>query len=173
MPKDELPEWEEKAKEILSELSFPLELVNSSPFKLSGGQKRKVTLAGILILEPKVIVFDEPTLGLDPQSTEQVIELVRELNNKGVTIILVSSNMDFIFESTDQILFLNSGRLQASKPTYLFFRECPKELIKPKVVSFIEKLSSFNSCFEKLWEYQPKNISQLAESINNVVRNFS
>ncbi|RAO95174.1 cobalt ABC transporter ATP-binding protein [Mycoplasma wenyonii] len=173
LQKYELPRWEEKAKAILSELSFPLELVNSSPFKLSGGQKRKVTLAGILILEPKVIVFDEPTLGLDPQSTEQVLELVKELKKKKVTIILVSSNMDFIFESTDTTLFLNEGRLQKTQPTYSFFRNCPKELIKPKVISFIEKLSAFNAYFERLWEYQPRNILELAESIDNLVKNFS
>nr|WP_238530715.1 ATP-binding cassette domain-containing protein [Mycoplasma wenyonii] len=174
LQKEELPKWEEKAKEILSELSFPLELVSSSPFKLSGGQKRKVTLAGILILEPKVIVFDEPTLGLDPQSTEQVLELVKELQGKGeVTIILVSSSMDFIFEITDVTLFLNAGRLQRAQPTYSFFRDCPKELIKPKVISFIENLVSCNSYFEKLWEYEPRNITQLAESISNVVGNFS
>lgn len=81
--------------------------------------------------------------------------------------------MDFIFESTDIILFLNEGRLQKAQPTYAFFRDCPKELIKPKVISFIEKLSSFNAYFEKLWRYQPRNISELAKSINNVVQDFS
>ncbi|AFO51774.1 cobalt transporter ATP-binding subunit [Candidatus Mycoplasma haematolamae str. Purdue] len=162
--------WEEKAKRILSELSFPLELIDSSPFKLSGGQKRKVTLAGILILEPKVIVFDEPTLGLDPQSVAQVVEVVKQLNEKGITIIIASSSMDFILECSQQILYLESGHLKRCEEAYSFFRGCPDTLVKPKVISFVEKLVEENPSFDCLWQLQPRNVNQLAESIVNAVK---
>ncbi|WP_081475785.1 energy-coupling factor ABC transporter ATP-binding protein [Mycoplasma suis] len=173
IPPSEMPEWERKAREILEELSFPLELINSSPFKLSGGQKRKVTLAGILILEPKVIVFDEPILGLDPQSVNQVIELVNQLNKKGVTIVISSNNMDFILETTDNILFLEDEKLKRNEPTFNFFKDCPDSLIKPKVIQFIENLVRENKKFEGLWSYKPRNIPELALSISNVVQRSS
>ncbi|AGX89108.1 energy-coupling factor ABC transporter ATP-binding protein [Mycoplasma parvum] len=169
LPISEMPKWEEKAKKILNELSFPLELIHSSPFKLSGGQKRKVTLAGILILEPKVIVFDEPILGLDPQSVNQVIDVVKQLNKKGVTIVIASNNMDFILETTDKILFLEDGKLKQNDYTFSFFRNCPSSLIKPKVIQFIENLIRENKVFEELWDYRPKNISELSHSIANVI----
>ncbi|CCE66692.1 ATP-binding cassette domain-containing protein [Candidatus Mycoplasma haematominutum] len=166
-------EWEEKAKKILSELSFPIELIHSSPFKLSGGQKRKVTLAGILILDPAVIVFDEPTLGLDPQSILQVIDFVKQLHSKGTTIILASSNMDFILEVADRVLFFENGRLRTDSDVYSFFRTCPPSLIKPKVVQFIEKLVQKNNRFIGVWNHKPRNVTQLAKAIVNVTQCFS
>jgi energy-coupling factor transporter ATPase len=94
------------------------EFASRSPFSLSGGEQRKVAIAGILAQDPEVLILDEPTCGLDSKSTEEIKKLLKDLNSNvedpeggGVTIILISHNMDLIAELTHKIILLNQGRL--------------------------------------------------------------
>ncbi len=83
-----------------------------SPFQLSGGQMRRVAIAGVLALRPKYLVLDEPTAGLDPRGREELIATIRQLHEKqGMTILFVSHNMDDIARLADHLLVLNQGRL--------------------------------------------------------------
>ena len=98
--------------------------LDRSPFELSGGQKRRAALAGVLAMEPKVLVLDEPTAGLDPAGRENLMANIREYHrNKGTTIILVSHNMDEIARNADRILVLKSAHvLMSGAPAEVFAR---------------------------------------------------
>ncbi|WP_297871344.1 energy-coupling factor transporter ATPase [uncultured Oscillibacter sp.] len=93
------------------------EHLEKSPFELSGGQKRRVALAGVLAMEPKVLVLDEPTAGLDPAGRENLMANIRDYHrNKGATVILVSHSMDEIARNADRILVLKSAHVLMSGP---------------------------------------------------------
>ena len=115
-----------------------------SPFSLSGGEQRKVAIAGILALNPEVLILDEPTCGLDSRSTEEMEKLLKDLNSMGVTVILVSHNMDLIAELAEKIILLDQGRVVSFCRKEEFFKD--SERIKsvgldlPKVVEFVWKL---------------------------------
>lgn len=98
--------------------------LDKSPFELSGGQKRRAALAGVLAMEPKVLVLDEPTAGLDPAGRENLMANIREYHrNKGTTVILVSHSMDEIARNVDRILVLKSARvLMSGAPAEVFAR---------------------------------------------------
>ncbi len=100
------------------------EQLDKSPFELSGGQKRRAALAGVLAMEPKVLVLDEPTAGLDPAGRENLMANIREYHrNKGTTIILVSHSMDEIAQNADRILVLKSAHvLMSGAPAEVFAR---------------------------------------------------
>ena len=98
--------------------------MEKSPFELSGGQKRRVALAGVLAMEPDVLVLDEPTAGLDPAGRENLMANIRDYHrNKGKTIILVSHSMDEIAQNVDRILVLKSAHvLMQGTPAEVFAR---------------------------------------------------
>ena len=86
-----------------------------SPFELSGGQKRRVALAGVLAMEPRVLILDEPTAGLDPAGRENLMANIRDYHrNKKMTVILVSHSMDEIAQNVDRILVLKSSHVLMS-----------------------------------------------------------
>ena len=100
------------------------EQLEKSPFELSGGQKRRVALAGVLAMEPKVLVLDEPTAGLDPAGRENLMANIREYHrHKNATILLVSHSMDEIAQNVDRILVLKSAHiLMSGTPAEIFAR---------------------------------------------------
>lgn len=115
LTKMELPEEEirKRVKRVLEILGLSEELLEKSPFELSGGQKRRVAIAGVLVMEPEILVLDEPTAGLDPQGSEEVFSFLTELNrSNGTTILIISHNMDYIAAYCDRIAVLNNGSLE-------------------------------------------------------------
>ncbi len=105
-------EAEEIAKKALKDVGFPKEMFQKSPFELSGGQKRRVAIAGILAMEPEYFVLDEPTAGLDPAGRDQILFLLGELHRKkGMAIILVSHSMEDVASYADRIIVMNHGEV--------------------------------------------------------------
>ena len=103
-------ECERRAREALRQVGVEEELFARSPFELSGGQKRRVAIAGVLAMEPKVLVLDEPTAGLDPQGRDEILDQIAELHKKtGITVILVSHSMEDIAKYVDRIIVMNRG----------------------------------------------------------------
>lgn len=101
------------AKEALKDVGISEELFGKSPFELSGGQKRRVAIAGILAMKPEYFILDEPTAGLDPEGRVQLLELLKRLNQEqGITIILVSHSMEDITSYVDRMIVMNRGRLE-------------------------------------------------------------
>ena len=123
-------EVELRAYQALKQVGLEDEYFYQSPFDLSGGQKRRVAIAGVLAMKPDVLILDEPTAGLDPKGRDEILGLVSRLRDEtGMTIILVSHSMDDVAEYVDRILVMNKGKLM--------FDDEPK-----KVFSHVEELES-------------------------------
>ncbi len=110
-----------KAHEALSKVGIDKSFYKRSPFELSGGEKRRVAIAGIIVLEPDVLILDEPTAGLDPQGSEVILNLIKEFNKQGKTIIIVTHDMNIVLNRSDHVVVLNEGKLAFSgTPSDLF-----------------------------------------------------
>ena len=112
-PKNQgLPEEEikKRAKEALEAVDFPKAQYDASPFELSGGQKRRVAIAGVLAMHPQILILDEPTAGLDPAGRNEILDLIKSLHDKkGDTIVLVSHSMEDVANYVDRILVMDKG----------------------------------------------------------------
>ena len=104
-------ECRERAKEALTQVEIPEELYEKSPFDLSGGQKRRVAIAGVLAMNPDVIVLDEPTAGLDPKGRDEILDRVRYLHDtRGITVILVSHSMEDVARYVERLIVMSRGQ---------------------------------------------------------------
>lgn len=116
-------EVELRAFDALKKVGFPDEYFYQSPFDLSGGQKRRVAIAGVLAMNPKILILDEPTAGLDPKGREEILGLIKDLQvNTGMTVLLVSHSMDDVAEYVDRIIVMNEGKVM--------YDDYPKEVFK-------------------------------------------
>ena len=107
LPKEEC---EKRAKEALEAVGFPEKYYGQSPFDLSGGQKRRVAIAGVLAMRPKVLVLDEPTAGLDPKGRDEILDQIAELHRQGnMTVVLVSHSMEDIAKYVERLIVMNRG----------------------------------------------------------------
>ena len=107
LPKEEV---EERAKEALSLVGLDESFYRQSPFELSGGQKRRVAIAGVLAMQPEVLILDEPTAGLDPKGRDEILGEIETLHReKGMTIVLVSHSMEDIARYADRLIVMNHG----------------------------------------------------------------
>lgn len=140
-------ECKERAKEALQLVKLPEKLWDASPFDLSGGQKRRAAIAGVLAMRPQVLVLDEPTAGLDPMGRDEMLDMVRDMkNNMHMTIVLVSHSMDDVAEYADRILVMNAGKLlMDGTPEEVFARYQELEeigLAAPQTVYIMQYLKS-------------------------------
>lgn len=103
-------EVELRAFEALRLVGFPEEYYYQSPFDLSGGQKRRVAIAGVLAMKPEVLILDEPTAGLDPKGRDEILDQIARLKREmGITVVLVSHSMEDIAKYVDRIIVMNRG----------------------------------------------------------------
>lgn len=114
-------EAEAKAKEALSKVGINESYYDRSPFELSGGERRKVAIAGIISTNPDVLVLDEPTAGLDAKATKEIMSLVKSMHGEGKTIILVSHDMELVVEHASRVIVLQEGKISFDgKPSEVF-----------------------------------------------------
>lgn len=114
-------EAEEKAKEALFLVGLNETYYERSPFELSGGEKRRVAIAGIIALNPKILVLDEPTAGLDPQGEAEMLKLFNVIYERGTSIVLVTHNMDIVLKYTKRAIVLSQGKIvKDTSPLSLF-----------------------------------------------------
>lgn len=105
-------EVELRAFEALKQVGLPDEYFYQSPFDLSGGQKRRAAIAGVLAMKPEVLILDEPTAGLDPKGRDEILGLVASIRKeRGITVVLVSHSMDDVAEYVDRIIVMNHGSI--------------------------------------------------------------
>ena len=105
-------EAEARAREALAQVGFPEKFYGHSPFELSGGQKRRVAIAGVLAMNPKVLILDEPTAGLDPKGRDEILDQISYLHEeRGITIILVSHSMEDVARYADRLIVVNDGKI--------------------------------------------------------------
>lgn len=105
-------ECKERAQTALEHVHMPKDLYKSSPFDLSGGQKRRAAIAGVLAMQPRILILDEPTAGLDPRGRDEILGLISDMKERlGITIILVSHSMDDVARYVDRIMVMGGGHL--------------------------------------------------------------
>ena len=116
-------EVELRAYDALKKVGLPDELFYQSPFELSGGQKRRVAIAGVLAMKPEVLILDEPTAGLDPKGRDEILQQIKKLQTEtGLTILLVSHSMEDVAEYVDRIIVMNKGSVM--------YDDTPREVFK-------------------------------------------
>ena len=141
---------EEEAKKIahnvLKTVGLDESYLNKSPFDLSGGQKRRVAIAGILAMNPDILILDEPTAGLDPQGTNEMMSLFKRINESGKTIILVTHDMNHVLQYCDEVVVMNHGKVEKHDTVTNIFKD--SEYLNslgidlPIITNFIIKLNN-------------------------------
>ena len=133
-------ETELRAYKALKMVGLPDEYFYQSPFDLSGGQKRRVAIAGVLAMEPDVLILDEPTAGLDPKGREEILELIKGLQETGMTIILVSHSMEDVANYVDSIIVMNKGSVMLDgvpKDVFAHYKELEAVGLAAPAVTYI------------------------------------
>lgn len=141
----ERKEVEARAKEALASVHFPQELFGNPPFDLSGGQKRRVAIAGVLAMKPEVLILDEPTAGLDPAGRDEILGLISQMHKElGITVILVSHSMEDVAKYVDRIIVMNQGSVMydgAPKDVFRQYKELEAVgLAAPQVTYLMHEL---------------------------------
>ena len=159
-------ESEAIAREKLDLVGIDESLFERSPFELSGGQMRRVAIAGILAMEPSILVLDEPTAGLDPIGRKELMTLFEKLHQDGITIVLVTHLMDDVAEFADQVYVMEKGRLVKSGAPSLVFQNLEFmeniQLGVPKITRFAQRLADRGVSFKQM----PITIEEFKEFIN-------
>ncbi|MGN0158244.1 MAG: energy-coupling factor transporter ATPase [Brotaphodocola sp.] len=142
LPKEEI---EERAREALHQVGLEEKFWNQSPFELSGGQKRRVAIAGVLAMRPEVLILDEPTAGLDPKGRDEILDEISSLHrDKRMTIILVSHSMEDIAQYADRIMVMNHGEKMFDAPPKEVFRHYKEleaiGLAAPQITYIVHRL---------------------------------
>lgn len=132
----------ERAKQALTLVGLDESYYERSPFDLSGGEKRRVAIAGILALQPEVLVLDEPTAGLDPLNARQMMGLFKKIHQKGTTIILVTHDMDIVLQYASNVIVMKDGRVIEETTPHALFSNIKEDysLEVPALYAFIKTL---------------------------------
>lgn len=150
-----------RAHEALNQVGLDESYYKRAPFDLSGGEKRKVAIAGILAINPDIIIFDEPTAGFDPQSSKELMELICKFHQEGKTIIIITHDMDLVNTYTKKVFLLEQGKVAfQGTPSDLFtFIKGYDRLDTPSVIKVAEKLK------EKGMDIDPTQIHNNADLV--------
>lgn len=157
----------EKAHEALKLVGLDESFYKRSPFELSGGEKRRVAIAGILVLNPDILILDEPTAGLDPNGTKIILDLIKSLNENGKTIILVTHDMNIVLNLATDVVVLKEGKVVFEGSPYELFALTSDDLSLdvPPLYEFAHTLihKGLNIDVKKI-----KDIDSLIEEIKRV-----
>ena len=139
-------EAELRAFEALHSVGIPEELFDQSPFDLSGGQKRRVAIAGVLAMRPEMLILDEPTAGLDPKGRDEILDQIAKLHAENhITVILVSHSMEDVAKYVERIIVMNQGSVMydgAPKEVFRHYKELEQiGLAAPQVTYLMHELS--------------------------------
>ena len=154
------------AAEVIQTVGLPADVLKKSPFDLSGGQMRRVAIAGVLAMKPEVLVLDEPTAGLDPKGRLEMMEMFYKLNKEqNMTIVLVTHQINDVSDYADHVVVIESGKVVKEGSPKEVFADASwlleKQLGVPTTLAFVEKLK------EKGWttDKMPLTLDELADAI--------
>ncbi|MER2036277.1 energy-coupling factor transporter ATPase, partial [Mammaliicoccus vitulinus] len=161
-----------KAEELIDLLGMERSILKRSPFELSGGQKRRIAIAGVLAMEPEILVLDEPTVGLDPRGQHDMMELFNEIHQTlGITIILISHQMDIVLKYADEVKVIKAGEIVAEdQPVNIFTNQellNQTHLQAPKIIQLqravetkynmkFDQVATCEEMFKDMYEKQVK-----------------
>ena len=159
-----------KAKELIKLVGLDESYLDKSPFELSGGEMRKVALCGVLALEPKVLILDEPTVALDYKSREEIMTMVKKLKDElNMTIVLISHNMNYVLEYADKVFVLKNGKINFEGTVEELFagEKLLKEnsLEQPELLKFYNKLQENNIKLDVF----PRKYEDLIDALKNKI----
>ncbi|RWZ52094.1 energy-coupling factor ABC transporter ATP-binding protein [Halobacillus fulvus] len=165
-------EIDKRTKEAIRATKLPEELLERSPFDLSGGQMRRVAISGVLAMNPEVLVLDEPTAGLDPSGQREIMDMFYDLHHeKQLTTVLVTHSMEDALAYADHIIILNEGEVYMEGPPLDIFQHQDKlekvQLDVPEVIEFVTKAK------HKLGielDYTGQSVAELAKDLAQKVR---
>lgn len=164
-------EAEEKAKQALELVGLDSSYFKRSPFELSGGEKRKVAIAGIIAMNPDYLALDEPTAGLDPVGEKNMMELFKKISDTGTTIILVTHNMDIVMEYCNKVCVIEDGRISSiSTPLELFQNDSFVKLSSIDAPYFIKVARELINHNLPIDIKKVKSIKTLADEIRRVIK---
>ena len=159
-----------KAKELIKLVGLDESYLDKSPFELSGGEMRKVALCGVLALEPKVLILDEPTVALDYKSREEIMTMVKKLKDElNMTIVLISHNMNYVLEYADKVFVLKNGKINFEGTVEELFAD--EKLLKensleqPELLKFYNKLQENNIKLDVF----PRKYEDLIDDLKNKI----
>ena len=159
-----------KAKELIKLVGLDESYLDKSPFELSGGEMRKVALCGVLALEPKVLILDEPTVALDYKSREEIMIMVKKLKDElNMTIVLISHNMNYVLEYADKVFVLKNGKINFEGTVEELFADenllKENSLEQPELLKFYNKLQE-NNIKPDIF---PRKYEDLIDSLKNKI----
>jgi len=161
----------ERVQNVMPAVGLSLDYLKRSPFDLSGGQMRRVAIAGVLAVEPKVLVLDEPTAGLDPRGQEEIMDMFYHLHKEqNSTTILVTHSMEDALKYADHVMILNEGKLYVEgKPEEVFIQKERLQQVDLDVPEVIEFLQQFERKMGIKIPYQGQSMDEIARSIQHVI----
>lgn len=158
-------EAEDRARQSLKQVGISEDLFDQNPFDLSGGQMRRVAIAGILAMQPEILVLDEPTAGLDPRGRKELMTLFKQLHDSGMTIVLVTHLMDDVADYANYAYLLEKGQIVAQGSPVDLFQDVAfleeKQVGVPKITKFAYQLQKRGLSLPSL----PITIEQFKEAI--------
>lgn len=168
----EKEEIERRVQKTITDVGLERSFLERSPFDLSGGQMRRVAIAGVLAVQPEVLVLDEPTAGLDPRGQSEIMNMFQTLHNEQqLTTVLVTHSMEDALKYADHVIILNKGSLYMEGPPLEVFAQ--KEALQkvhldvPEVMQF---LSAFEQTFKQKIPYTKQTMEAIAASMKQIVK---
>ncbi|MFD1021236.1 energy-coupling factor ABC transporter ATP-binding protein [Thalassobacillus hwangdonensis] len=163
---------QQRTREVLTAVNLPEEVLERSPFDLSGGQMRRVAIAGVLAMEPEVLVLDEPTAGLDPRGQREIMEMFYKMHQeKKLTTFLVTHSMEDALRYADHILIMNQGEIHMEgTPEEIFEDGAPLKDVQLDLPEVVQFLKAIEDRFDVKIPYRHQTIAQLAKELTAMVQ---
>ena len=154
------------AHDALNQLGLDESFYQKSPFDLSGGEKRRVAIAGVLALKPDILVLDEPTAGLDPRGTRELLNLIKNLNKDGTTIILVTHDINIVYQYATDVVVMHNGKVvEASSPAELFKEDVEQYSLETPMIQKVIKM-----CLDNGLKLDVSNIKDIDSLVNEIAK---
>ena len=154
------------AHDALNQLGLDESFYQKSPFDLSGGEKRRVAIAGVLALKPDILVLDEPTAGLDPRGTRELLNLIKNLNKDGTTIILVTHDINIVYQYATDVVVMHNGKVvEASSPAELFKEDVEQYSLETPMIQKVIKM-----CLDNGLKLDVANIKNIDSLVNEIAK---
>jgi len=165
-------EIERRTSKVISAVGLDPEILDRSPFDLSGGQMRRVAIAGVLAVKPDVLVLDEPTAGLDPRGQKEIMDMFYSLHKEqGLTTFLVTHSMDVALKYADHVIILNNGtKFMEGQPLEVFTQREKLQSVQLDSPEIIQFLDAFSDKFGLNMHYEGQSITGLAVSIQQKLK---
>ncbi|RKQ32316.1 energy-coupling factor ABC transporter ATP-binding protein [Oceanobacillus halophilus] len=169
VPKNEI---KTRIQKIIPAVGLSEDLLERSPFDLSGGQMRRVAIAGVLAVKPDVLVLDEPTAGLDPRGQKEMMDMFYQLHKEqGTTTILVTHSMEDALKYADHVIILNKGtKYMEGKPEDVFVQREALNRVQLDVPEIVQFISEFNERFDTTIPFQNQSMTELAQMIQRTLK---